>query len=639
MVFIRIEFVVVAIYLGLTMLLGLLLMKRNRGGVDYFVGGRAIPWWASGISLYLGNFSAWLFTGGAGMIYKTSGYGLIYFFLTGMVAYYLGSQITALRWRRSRVISPVEYTRLRFGVGTQQTLGIISSVVYLAAAGNQLRAIATVVHEVLDVPLVESALVIGAIVIFYTLVGGLWAVTVTDVVQCVVLFAITLVMAPLCIGEIDGGLAELWARIDWSIPPLKGDTGHDLHLLIAGCIAFTFGAASGGGPRFYCVPDEADARRAGRLAGWLFLSTPLLFSIPSLTARIVHGDLAALGSVLPGDNPHERVFVFMATEVLPAGLVGVFLAAMFAATMSALDSVYHQVAAVLSRDLFARAADDDRALMRRGRWMTVLAGTVTMALCVLYMRGPADLFTVMTDIFYLAAPVTSAPLMMGLFARKAPRGTAVVSMVWGLFTGLVVGKLLGFTNGPQVYVTQTLCLGVFFAARPAGRLFRRSPAAFAALALGFAAALGALVWWLTPERGPAVIQLSHLRWELPLSTTGVVILYALVMGASALKLGRRFAAPDARPEEIAAFYARLDTPVDRSREVADESTSTAAIYRLVGKALLALALLVVVLWGIETEQVRNEPFIALIGLLTLCALLAFRGSYELAEKFTPPGST
>jgi len=135
----RIEFSIVVVYLLLMVSIGLFFSKKMKGGEDYFAGGRCIPWWVSGISLYMGNFSAYLFTGGAGFIYNTTGYGLIKFFLAGSAGFLLGTMLTAVQWRRSRVSSPIEFTRMRFGKGTQILLSILLSMILLAAAGNQLN--------------------------------------------------------------------------------------------------------------------------------------------------------------------------------------------------------------------------------------------------------------------------------------------------------------------------------------------------------------------------------------------------------------------------------------------------------------------------------------------------------------------
>lgn len=632
-----VEFLVVAGYLALTTALGVALWAQNRGGEDYFVAGRNIPWWASGISLYMGNFSAWMFTGGSGLIYRTSGYGLLYFLATGAVAYFLGSALSASRWRRARVISPVEYTRQRFGLGTQQVLGLVTAVVFLAAAGNQLRALATVVHSALGLPLEAAAVVIGAIVVLYTLVGGLWAVTVTDTIQCAVLFAITLVMAPLCLGLVEGGSREVLSCIDWSIPPVGGMPGEDLHFLLAGCISFTLGVASGAGPRFYCVPDEQAARKAGRLAAALFLSTPLLFSIPALVARTLYSPDQLAARIL-GESPHEQVFVFLAREVLPRGLVGVFLAAMFAATMSALDSVYHQVASVLSRDVYMlfRPATSDRALMWVGRVMTLLAGTLTVVICRIYMQGRADLFTVMTEIFYLAAPITAAPLLMGLFLRRASRGAALASMFVGITTGLVTGKILDLGTGLQTYLTQSLCLGLFLVSPWLARLGRaagRDRALLHATGVIFAAALAGILYSSTRAASRTTLHFASFEWSLPFSTWEVILGYSCLMGGSLILIAGRFARE--RPAAgVAEFYARLDRPVE-PREIPGSTAAAASTYRIVGRSLLGMALFLPVLGFLDPDPARPALYAGLIGTLAGLGGLAV----TLARRMdAPPGS-
>ncbi|MAG56519.1 MAG: hypothetical protein CMJ83_09535 [Planctomycetes bacterium] len=611
---------IVALYLLLMIAAGVVLARRNRGGLDYFAGGRGIPWWASGISLYMGNFSAWMFTGGAGLMYRTSGYGLLYFLIIGAASYFIGSQLTAVAWRRSRVLSPVEFTRRRFSIATQQLLSVITSFVYLAAAGNQLRAIATVVTTSLDVPIEGAAIVVGCVVVLYTLLGGLWAVTVTDVVQLVVLLGIVVLLVPLCLAQVPGGLPEVLGGLRFDVPPAD-DPGQDVHFLIAALISASLGVAANAGPSFYSVPDERSARRAGMLAAALFLTTPVLFSIPPLVARTIWGGPEALATVIDGDDPHERVYVAMAQEVLPVGLVGVFLAAMFAATMSALDSVYNRVAAVFSRDLWMhfRPDTDDRALIRVGRRMTLLCGVITIALCLVYINWEGDLFQVMTTIFFMALPVTAVPVVLGLFMRDAPRGAAMMSIVWGLATAAMT-HTLDWPVGPHIYLTESVCIGSFLLAPWLKRRWREPSGPMVTTILG--TLLAALAFGAAASLAPAAEGVEQ-AWAFRLA-------WAVFLALTLPVFASRFA-KEAPSEEVARFHEDLDRPVTPD-EVTAAPGAVAELYRLVGVIVALIGVLVLVLMVADLIDPPKEGFAPVPYVALACILAVFAVGFLLAGR-------
>ncbi|MGC8654727.1 MAG: sodium:solute symporter family transporter, partial [Candidatus Kryptoniota bacterium] len=120
------DYLIIAAYFIFMIGIGFYFSKINKGAREYFAGGSMIPWWVSGMTLYIGNFSAWTFTGAAGFAYTTGFFALLYF-ATWSVSYYVGSQLTAAKWRRTRSISPVEYTYTRFNITTQQLLGWVMS--------------------------------------------------------------------------------------------------------------------------------------------------------------------------------------------------------------------------------------------------------------------------------------------------------------------------------------------------------------------------------------------------------------------------------------------------------------------------------------------------------------------------------
>ena len=112
-----VDYLVIGIYLVLMLGIGFYFSRFMKGGKDFFIGGNLIPWWVSGISLYMTMFSAWTFTGGASFVYQTSWFGLLYFATWG-TSFLIGFLMSAKRWRRTRVTSPVEYIETRFNKST-----------------------------------------------------------------------------------------------------------------------------------------------------------------------------------------------------------------------------------------------------------------------------------------------------------------------------------------------------------------------------------------------------------------------------------------------------------------------------------------------------------------------------------------
>ena len=177
-----------------------------------------------------------------------------------------------------------------------------------------------------------------------------------------------------------GGAGNLLA----ALPPLTFDHTYNgvhytEHWLVSIFIIMCLGTAAGAAQRFYSVKDERDAKRVGMLAGGLFLTVPFVFGVPPLVARVIWPDLSQIDFFKPyiGKNPQDLVFIALCLKLLPNGLIGVFLAAMLAATMSTLSSVYNMVSSILSRDIYQgwiRPETTDVQLLKVGRIFSVVLG-------------------------------------------------------------------------------------------------------------------------------------------------------------------------------------------------------------------------------------------------------------------------
>ena len=153
-------------------------------------------------------------------------------------------------------------------------------------------------------------LVTGIVILLYTFLGGLWAVSITDVVQGVILLSITFIVMPLALQLVGG-----FDRLAQGLPAISFDQTYNgvhytEHWLVSIFIIMALGTAAGGAQRFYSVKSERDAKRVGKLAGGLFLTVPLVFGIPPLVARVIWPDLSQVDFFKPyvGSNPQDLVF-------------------------------------------------------------------------------------------------------------------------------------------------------------------------------------------------------------------------------------------------------------------------------------------------------------------------------------------
>ncbi|MFH1230170.1 MAG: hypothetical protein V1709_01595, partial [Planctomycetota bacterium] len=255
------DYIAIFAYLIFILFIGFFVSRFQKGGKDYFAGGNKIPWWIGGISLYMTNFSAYTFVGLAGLVYLSGYYAVINFFCSP-ISYLVAGFVVGGLWRRTRVISPVEYMQSRFNVTTQQSIGLALSLCHMLTCGAQLFAVAFITSLLCGIPIWIVILVVGIVVILYAYWGGMWAVSIADVVQFAILLAITAVVAVLSLTLLKGGVGESFAKLpSLSFHHTIGTTHYDIHYIISGLIAGIIGISSGMGPRFYTVVDEKAAKK------------------------------------------------------------------------------------------------------------------------------------------------------------------------------------------------------------------------------------------------------------------------------------------------------------------------------------------------------------------------------------------
>ena len=463
------DYLVVFVYSTLIIAAGWIVSRFNQKTSDYFKGGGRIPWGLSAVSLFISGFSAFMFVGAAGFTYRNGTSAIILFSLAAP-AYVLGYFLYGQLWRRTRIDTPLEFLTRRFSPGTTYTYTIFSVVPNVLVLGIYIYTLCLFIATAFGFHTVSvelgfatltgiqaCMLATGIVLVVYTLLGGLWAVMVTDALQFIVLFIATLIMVPVAYVFLgDGNGSDGVVRLLNEAP--EGYLGFNLQdrpTLFWG--AYFINTLLGYNvnwhiaQRYYSVPDERDTRKMALWCAGLSLVLPLFWILPVLASKVLYPDLASMWPELA--EPTEAAFVTLALDILPHGMIGIIVAAMFAATMSSADTLLNWLAAVLTKDAFVPLSErigwgvpDDKAQLRFGR--ICVAGMGLLSILIAFnmekLGGVFDVHTKATSLY--SAPMF-IPVLLGLVFTKTPWWSGLVSFGVGVVAIISVSLLANLSQG------------------------------------------------------------------------------------------------------------------------------------------------------------------------------------------------
>ncbi len=590
------DYFVVVLYLVAVFGAGFLFTKHNKSGKDFFVGGNRIPWWAAGVSLYMSTFSAWMFTGAASFVYNTSWFGIL-FFVANPLGFVIGFLLSAVKWRRARLSSPVEYVEERYNHTTRLVIGLVLCVSMLYWPGQHLAAVARISAPALfpDVPWAVNGLIIffGFFVLLYSVAGGIWAVSMTDVLQFIVLLAVCVV---LLIIVFFGANPITPTQLLEGVPPLAWE--HTLPngayytpLYMIGLVAHAiFGNAVGDkAQRFFLVKDERAALRTGWMTIALYALSPFLFGLPPLVGKFLWPEVSQLVAFAGSSKPEESIFIAVVVHYLPAGIVGLFIAAMIAASMSALDSVWNTLSSIVSIDLYKghfRKEATQTELLWVGRIVVVFLALAAIAMAIIIVNSSWGLFTFANIVLGLVGIPVSVPLLVGVITKIPSTWAAIPSIVSGIAVASLTRFDFNWELGSQYIAVVLTTFIVLMISRWLGSLHNRSRlhAALGCVALGATVflSLGAVSTHdITGNWVPRLIGGEASAIWLSLTAGGIAVLsfvFTPVYGRDITAL----------PERTADFYQRIARPVDVAAEVG-ENLNEARPSQIIGWSAIGLA--------------------------------------------------
>jgi solute:Na+ symporter, SSS family len=452
----RVDYAVIALYMLLMLGVGVYAARFNRGAGDYFKGGGRVHWLAAGLSSFMSGFSAWTFTGAAGIAYQ-KGLLAVLLYVGNALTFLLGYWVFAARWRRARLTTVMEYLVDRYDERTRQAFSWVTIGFQLFTGAAMLYGLGLFVAPTCGWPLGWTVVGSGLVILAYTVVGGLWAVILTDFLQAAILLPFTLVLAAASLARV-GGLAALAEGLPPAMTSASLPEGFSWSYVLAWTMTTSFGYnTSAMAQRYFIVEDERAARRVAALCFGLFLLGAFVWFLPPLAMRVLYPDLR---SALPGlKNPHESVYALASLTLLPPGLVGIMLAAMFSATMSSLSGLWNVHASIIAKDILPAAfkASARRAESLSTGWLATLAvgATMTAFAWVMARRGQSVFQTMLTFNTVLSLAY-GPPALLGLVVRRTPSWSGLATFA----LALLVGSYGAFVATPAWGLTRQVAIVV-----------------------------------------------------------------------------------------------------------------------------------------------------------------------------------
>lgn len=425
------DYLVIVGYFVMMVVVGLYFRRFMIRARDYFTGANEVPWWLAGVSYYMTTFSAFAFVA-YGEVAYLYGWSAVTLMWTAIPACLVAAYWIAPLWRRARVSTPVEFLETRYSPLFRQLFAWSGFPLRIADNGMRLYSLGVFVSVAVGMDIKWAIIASGLVLLAYTFLGGLWAVAVTDFIQGIILFVALFIILPLALVR-GGGFSGLLENI-----PNEGY----LHLFnppyswiyitsFLVLILLNYNAGWAMVQRFYSVKDEKEARKVGLLAAGLNVIGPPLFFLPVMLTR----------HMLPALENTRYAYVAMALELLPVGMMGIMIIAMFSATMSSLSSEYNVLASVATTDIYKRLFNpnaDETRLLTVGRIFTAAIGLFIMGIGILVAYYPdTPLFSMMVTVFGVAVAPMMLPLLGGLIFPQLTLRGAVVGFIVGLISGFV----------------------------------------------------------------------------------------------------------------------------------------------------------------------------------------------------------
>ncbi|GLO12724.1 sodium:solute symport protein [Pseudomonas putida] len=439
------DIIVVMIYTAGMLGLGWYGMRRAKTQEDYLVAGRNL-----GPVMYMGTMATTVLGGAStvgtvrlGYVHGISGFWLCAALGLGIIAINL---FLAKPLLRLRIFTVTQVLEQRYNPTARQASAVIMLAYALMIGVTSTLAMATVLQVLLDLPFWASLMLGGGVVVLYSTIGGMWSLTLTDIVQFVIkTVGLMFILLPVCLYKA-GGWDTLVAKLpaaSFQLTTIGWDT------IITYFLIYFFGILIGQDiwQRVFTARDDKVCKRAGTTAGVYCVLYGLACAVIGMAAHVLLPDLA---------NPNNA-FAEMIKTTLPDGIRGLLMAAALAAMMSTASAGLLAASTTVTEDLLPKLRGGKPSSLALSRLFTLLTGLVVLGIALVVN----DVINALTLAYNLLVGGMLVPLIGAIFWKRATTAGAIASMSLGFATALLFMFKDGLEANTPIYYSLVIGLVSF----------------------------------------------------------------------------------------------------------------------------------------------------------------------------------
>lgn len=467
-----VDYLIVFLYFAVVLGIGLLARRQVSDSLDFFLSGRSLPAWVTGLAFISANLGAVEIMG---MSANGAQFGIptVHYFWIGAIPAMLFLGVVMMPfYYGSKVRSVPEFMLRRFGPGAHLVNAISFAVAQLLIAGINLFLLASIVHALLGWSLWVALVVAAAIVLSYITLGGLSAAIYNEVLQFFVIVAALLPLTLIGLHRVGGwdglkdGITQAADANPDTIAPATDQlnswpgtalTAFSSDFLSVVGIVFGLGFVLSFGywttnfvevQRAMASDSLSSARKAPIIGSFPKMFVPFITILPGMIAAVLVSEVAKVkgGEAVAGGSSGDGVtfndsLLYLMRDVLPNGLLGVAIAGLLAAFMAGMAANVSAFNTVFSYDLwqtYVVKERDDSYYLIVGRIATVAAVVIAIFTAGL-ASNYTNIMTYLQTLFgFFNAPLF-ATFIVGMFWRRMTATAGWVSLVSGTVAAVVVG--------------------------------------------------------------------------------------------------------------------------------------------------------------------------------------------------------